>query len=122
MKRTHREKELSQLQKAVRENKRLKQQVAQLRKLVSKFDLDRFNDFKELVETNEKLEERFRKQEARKQLKEKWQCWACRTGILRIVVLPRRDGVFYFRKCSECDNRTKTKTYDASVEGIKEDE
>lgn len=114
--------ELDMLDRLKAENKKLKSQVAQLRKLITKFDLERYNDVKEILEANERLEERFEKQEARKQLKRTWECWDCREGVLKIVVFPRRDGVFYFRKCTSCDKRTKLQPYTNKVTGLKEED
>lgn len=112
--------ELDLLQKLKSENKKLKQQVAQLRKLIDKFDLERYHDVKEIMEANERLEARFQQQEARDKLKATWQCWDCHTGVLRIKTFTRRDGVFYFRCCSnpDCRKRTKMKAYDSTVEGL----
>lgn len=116
--------ELDLLDRLKNENKRLKQQVAQLRKLITKFDLDRYNDFKDVLEANERLEAKFNKQEAKKELKRVWECWDCGEGILKLTILPRRDGTFYWRCCSnpECGKRTKTQPYTNKVQGIRDEE
>lgn len=114
--------ELDLLDRLKHENRKLKAQVNQLRKLITKFDLERYNDVKEILEANERLEERFEKQEARRQLKRTWECWECKEGVLKIIIFPRRDGIFYWRKCTSCDHRTKLQPYTNKVKGIKDED
>lgn len=56
-----------------------------------------------------------------KQMEEKWKCHSCNTGIMKIIIVPRHDGKWYFRHCSNqaCKKRTDLKQYHDKVEGIK---
>lgn len=49
-------------------------------------------------------------------LKEKWKCFQCNEGVLRLIIIP---GNRYFRKCSICDHRTNAQEYTEEVEGIR---
>ena len=53
-------------------------------------------------------------------LKEKWRCFSCRTGYLRLVVMSRHDGQYYFRACvnENCNRRTELKSYHSEVDGL----
>ena len=115
------EKELDEIQKLKYENKRLKRQITSLRKQLSRVDIDRYQNLKDLLykQTNEDLEDKIR--EERKKLKKQWECHSCRVGFMQIHTLNRRDGLFYYRKCTECDNRTKPKPYKEDVKGIKDE-
>jgi len=116
------DKELDQLQKLKCENKRLKNQISSLRKQLQRVDIDRFTNLRDLVyqQSIEDLQEIIK--EERKKLKQKWECFKCRTGFMKIHTLSRRDGLMYYRKCGSCDNRTKVKPYNDKVEGIKDGE
>jgi hypothetical protein len=116
------DKELDQLQKLKCENKRLKNQISSLRKQLQRVDIDRFTNLRDLVyqQSIEDLQESIK--EERKKLKQKWECFVCRTGFMKIFTISRRDGVHYFRKCTSCQNRTKVKPYNDKVEGIKDGE
>jgi len=50
----------------------------------------------------------------------KWECHSCGTGIMKLIILPRHDGDFYFRACNspKCQNRTKLKPYNTEVTGV----
>jgi predicted RNase H-like nuclease (RuvC/YqgF family) len=51
-------------------------------------------------------------------LKEDWKCYKCDHGYLKIVKIKRPDGMYYFRACVDCPNKTKLKKYTDDVEGI----
>lgn len=116
------DKELDELQKLKYENKRLKKQVSSLRKQLARVDIDRYQNLKDLVykHAKENLEDKIKAQ--RERLKKEWECHTCRVGFMKIHTISRRDGLFYYRKCTECDNRTPTKPYNEKVEGIKNGE
>ena len=116
------DKELDDLQKLKYENKRLKKQVSSLRKQLQRIDIDRYQNLKDLVrkQSVEDYEENIKQQ--KKQLKKKWECHSCRVGFMKIHTISRRDGLKYYRKCTNCDNRTQVKPYNESVEGIKDDD
>lgn len=50
------------------------------------------------------------------ELKDKWVCHQCSKGIIKLIKVPRPDGVWYFRKCNECTNRTEMKPYNDAIE------
>jgi DNA-directed RNA polymerase subunit M/transcription elongation factor TFIIS len=116
------DKELDELQKVKYENKRLKKQIASLRKQLQRVDIDRYENLKDLLykHANEDLEEKIKVQ--KQKLKKQWECHVCRAGFMKIHTINRRDGLVYYRKCTECDNRTKIKPYNNKVEGIADDE
>lgn len=116
------DKELDQLQKFKYENKLLKRRIQALRKQLQRIDIDRYENLKDLIykHSSEDLEEKIKNE--RKKLKEQWECYECKKGFMQIHTLSRRDGLFYFRKCTSCDNRTKTKPYNDEVKGIKDEE
>jgi hypothetical protein len=55
-------------------------------------------------------------------LRDKWQCYDCKSGYLRLVLVSRQDGKHYFRMCvnRDCKNRTPLKPYHDEVEGVEE--
>jgi predicted RNase H-like nuclease (RuvC/YqgF family) len=113
--------EYDQVQRLRNENKKLKHQISQLRKQMSRIDVDRFQNLKEVIEAQER-QDRVEQQEAEdKALAQKWECWECKQGTLRLTVLERLDGVFYYRKCDTqgCRKRTKLQRYNKDVEGLK---
>jgi len=102
-------KELDDLQRAIR-------------KQLKRIDLDRYHDLRDLVEKQYREDEEITNDtNNEKKLKEAWRCHRCIEGYLKILLIPRLDGIYYLRKCSsdECKNRTKMKRYDkAKVTGI----
>lgn len=114
------DKELDELQKLKYENQKLKRQISSLRKQLARIDIDRYENLKDLLykHANEDLEERI--EEEKKKIKQQWECHICRQGFMKIHTISRRDGLFYYRKCTNCDNRTKTKPYNEKVKGIKD--
>lgn len=49
-------------------------------------------------------------------LKQKWKCFECNEGILKLIIVPNNR---YFRKCSCCEKRTEVKEIEGNLEGIK---
>lgn len=110
MKRTHRgTKEFTEIQKLKEENKSLKRQIAQLRKLVSRLDVDRLDTVKDIL-----LEEEVSKKTIEK-IEEKWRCFECNKGKLEMHTINRLDGLHYYRKCNLCNNRTRLKKWTPDV-------
>ena len=99
------DKEYDQLARLKHENKKLKRQVKQLRKIIDKLDLDRYHDVKDLIDQLEKSES------SKSVPNDKWKCWDCVDGVLRMHPIMRPDGEFYFRMCDVCRKRTKLKRY-----------
>lgn len=98
----------------------LTRQTARSRKQFARMDLDRHAYVQDIIQEhfqNEEVEQNT--QDMLSSLKNKWQCRECGTGHLEINLYTRQDGTFYYRKCNNCDNRTKAQKYDAqSVTGI----
>lgn len=97
------------IDKYKKENARLKEQISKLRKQISRLDLDRYQNIKDLVDQFESAKAEDEKLEHAEQIKKLWECHNCHEDYLRMVTIERRDGVFYFRKCGHCNNRTETK-------------
>lgn len=49
------------------------------------------------------------------ELTDKWRCFKCPTGILKLIIVPNNR---YFRKCTQCENRTEVQELTDEVEGI----
>lgn len=113
--RKHGDKELEQLDRLKYENKKLKRQLSAARKELGRVQNWRDNA-KELLESqyNEDLEEAMA--DKTKENRKKWTCHECNKGYLKSNIITRRDGVFYYRKCTACSNRTRTKSYNDKVE------
>lgn len=109
--------EQDELQFLKEQNKKLKREVSGLRKQISRLDLDRFESFKEALDRIDEIEmEQSARRKERQVSKDKWRCWTCDNGTLKLTVLERRDGVYYFRKCEACNKRTRLQRYTPDVE------
>ncbi len=115
MARRNGDKELDQLQKMRYENQKLKKENSRLRKLIQRGQADQ-DLLHELVQQKNVEEELAQTQKIEEN---KWKCWDCSRGVLKIHTMPRRDGVFYWRVCSntDCKKRTKLQPYTKDVEG-----
>lgn len=111
------DKELGQLQRLKYENQKLKKENSRLRKLIQRGQADQ----ELLHELITKQNEEFELEQKENLLKNKWRCYECGEGVLKIHILKRLDGVFYWRCCSnpECGHKTKLQRYTKDVEGIK---
>lgn len=116
------DREYDDLQRLKHENKKLKRQVSALRKQISRLDLDRYENLKDIVQKHYEAEEQDQFKKDLKKLKKEWECHVCREGFLKLYLINRRNEVVYYRKCTECDNRTSVKPYNSKVEGIKDEE
>lgn len=110
--------EFTESQRLKHENQKLKKQIAKLRKELSKLDIDRYSHLKDLIESQDAETAGFDKEHELRQLKDKWICHKCNNDTLRIVIIPRKDGTFYLRRCAGCGNRTKMKKYTDDVDGV----
>lgn len=115
MPRKNGDKELDQLQRYKHENDKLKRENSRLRKLIQRGQADQAL-LHELVQQKNHEEELAITQ---KREENQWRCWDCSTGILKIHTMPRRDGVFYWRICSnpDCKKHTKLQPYTKDVKG-----
>lgn len=117
MPRRNGDKELDQLQRLKYENQKLKKENSRLRKLIQRGQADQELLHELITKQNEEAEF----EQTQKLLKNKWRCFKCNEGVLKIHIMKRLDGVFYWRRCSnsECDHKTKLQRYTKDVEGIK---
>lgn len=111
--------ELDQIQRLRNENKKLKHQISSLRKQLSRIDVDRFQNLKDLLDSQDREDKAEVVKQEKETLKRAWQCWTCETGTLMLLIIERADGVFYMRKCNECNKRTKLQQYHPGIKGIK---
>lgn len=114
--------ELRDNQRLKLENQKLKKQISSLRKQLSRIDIDRYQSLKDIIEAHDEQDEQFDTTIALDDLKHKWECHKCSRDYLRLVIVPRVDGTFYFRRCPTCMNKTKLKKYTEDVEGITSDD
>lgn len=111
VRRKYTNKERDELQILKHENKKLKKQVSTLRKQLSKLDIDRYENIKDIVARHHQEDVNDKLLEEKKKLKKKYKCFDCEEGVLELKSFSRMDGLFYFRKCTDCNNRTKMKPY-----------
>jgi hypothetical protein len=114
-KRQMRDKEYDQLQRLKDENRKLKQEISRLRKM-TQHTAEYSDRLKKL--TKQQYKEELDYKSKKEQIIEKWSCHKCNQGVLKIIIVSRADGQYYFRSCNICDNRTKIKAYEEAVEGI----
>jgi DNA-directed RNA polymerase subunit RPC12/RpoP len=101
-----------------RENAKLKQSIQALRKTLSRVDIDRYQNLKEILESQEHFETKADKQYELDRLKKKWLCHKCGKDYLKLIIIPRLDKTMYIRKCQNCNHKTKSKPYTDDIEGI----
>lgn len=108
--------EQDQLQYLKDQNKRLKREISSLRKQIQRLDLDRFASFKEALDRIDEIEmEQTAKRKEKDISKEKWKCWDCNVGQMRLKVWDRLDGPHYQRVCDHCNKRTTMKKWTPEV-------
>jgi hypothetical protein len=116
-------KEFTREQRLIKENRQLKKELGHLRKQISRLDLEGIETAKQMIydqeekdRLNESLNDSSSSLEA---LKKEWACKKCSTGWLEITLYSKLSQTHYYRKCNNCDNRTKGQRYDPStVRGI----
>jgi len=113
-------KEFSREQKLLNENKKLKQTIGQMRKHMARMELNRhdYESMKELMEEHQTEAEPVFGANFLDNLKKTWLCNDCRQGHLEIILYNKIDNTYYYRKCSNCPNRTKSQKYSPNVQGI----
>jgi len=116
-------KEYNELQRFKAENKSLKKLVARLRRELVK--RSSFEDYKDLITKQHQEDLAVHEKRQEKNLQKEWACWDCQEkgdeGYLVIIPIFRRDGAFYYRRCTqlECGRRTKLQKYEEGTKGIK---
>lgn len=111
------DKEFSDMQRLKAENKALKRHISKLRKSIARMEIEKI-ERNNLLEEEERLAREVQKKKITKELETKWKCNKCQADVMKLKIYTRLDGIFYFRKCDTCGNRTKSKTYHDEVEGI----
>ncbi len=112
------DKEYTKEQRLVKENQALKREILSLRKQLARVDISRLDIAKEILE--ESQDSSRDGQHILERLKQEWKCREpeCK-GYLEIIIYSKIDQLWYYRKCNDCFNRTKSKKYDkSSVKGI----
>jgi hypothetical protein len=103
------DKELDLLDKLKHENEKLKRELKTTRK-----QLDRYAVAEEKGLIEKGVVTMGQKRRDEKALVEKWRCYDCNQGILKLVILGNR----YLRICDVCGKRTKSQVWHDKVEGI----
>jgi len=111
------DKEFTETQQLKTENKDLKRQLAKLRKELIRSTIERA-DREAVLEDVERLERASQDKRIDKELNKKWKCYECAVGHLELHLVSRLDGMFYYRACNACKQRTKLKKYTSDVEGF----
>lgn len=114
------DKERSREQTLSNENKKLKRELATLRKQIARLDLDRYSTIKDMVEEHHMEDKAEHTESLLESLKQQWKCRECTIGFLGIIMYTKMGNPWYFRKCSNlsCNNRTKSQKYTSEVRGL----
>lgn len=112
------DKDFDELQKLKEQLRKARRTISGLRKVISRVDMEQYSFVKDFMEAHDcdmtaPIEKDMRQAEQR------WQCYECGEGILKLITIFKVGVPHYFRKCSECENKTKLKRYTDDVEGIK---
>jgi len=111
--------DVKEVQKLRRENVKLKGQISSLRKQLSRIDLDRYTNLRDIIEAHELEDDEFDIKESLEESKKKWECFDCKEGILNLIMITKCGDPFYLRRCNNCGKKTRLKKYDETVKGIK---
>lgn len=106
------------IHKLTRDNEKLKKTIQSLRKNLSRLDVDRYQQFKELLDSQDAAESDSDKLYELDRLKKKWMCKVCGKDYLKLILIHRPDSTYYLRKCQSCDNKTRLKKYTDDVTGV----
>lgn len=110
--------EISAMRRLKLENQKLKKQMATLRKQLSRIDIDRYSNLRQIIEAHALEDKGFDAEISLDKLKADWACNECKSDYLRIIVVPRADGTFYMRKCGSCKHRTGLKRFTNNICGL----
>lgn len=112
--------ELKETRRLKLENQKLRKEVSSLRKQLSRIDLDRHHNIKEILEEEQQNTSNSSKNNL-DELKHRWECHTCHNDYLRLTIVRRIDGIFYFRRCPACLYKTRLKKFTNDIEGIGND-
>jgi hypothetical protein len=109
------DKEYTREQKLTFENKRLKRENDRLRKALSRLDLDRYSQIRDIIEEHYQDEREEEGQKILNNIKKDWKCYFCESGTLVLVKFTKQSGEFYIRKCNSCEHRTKSQKWTPDI-------
>lgn len=115
-------KEMTEIKRLKADNLNLKRQIARMRKQLSRVNSDSFEDIEGALEAQSREDQLLKELEEQRKMIEHWQCFSCGADYLRLIIIQRPDGAFYFRRCPACENRTRLKPLKGDVEGPPADE
>lgn len=108
------DREYTLIERLKKENAELKRTVAKIRRQMDRLNIDhdRYRTLRELIHQQVQEERQSKKS------KRDWTCHSCGKGLMKIYIFTRRDGTFYFRRCTmeDCNNQTKLQKYSEGVE------
>ena len=110
--------ERSEGQKLKHENRELRRELSRLRKQLDRVQPERYENLKAIAEQQAKEDHEYTLKRKSKALRERWACWECGKDSLRIIIVPKPNGEFYFRRCPNCGHRTKLQQYHKDVKGL----
>jgi len=110
--------EISKEKRISKENQDLKREISRLRKILSRVDLDRYEQVREIIEEHYADDRKNEGQEILDKMKQEWKCHDCAEGYLEITIFNKINESWYFRRCNCCAKRTKSQRYESSVRGI----
>lgn len=113
----HQDKEIARLKSELRTlEKAFSANITFLKSKTTKLDLhtliEAANDELNLTQIEDKEENKI------ENLRKRWICYQCETNVLKIVIVPKGDERYYFRKCSnpKCSKRTQAKLLTEEVD------
>lgn len=113
----HQDKEIARLKSELRSiEKAFSKNITFLKQKTTQLDLhtliEAANEELNLSQIEDKEENKM------EQMFKRWQCHKCETNVLKIVIVPKGDERYYFRKCSnpKCSKRTEAKILDENVD------
>ncbi len=106
-------KDQPEIQRLKIENSQLRRQLSRLRKQITRINTDEYENVEEALGAQNREDEIIGQQK----LIEHWRCFHCNDDYLRLIIVQRPDGAFYFRRCPNCERRTRLKPLEDSVVG-----
>lgn len=104
------DKELDLVDRLKRENKRLKNDIKYLRKMLDRYEVA----YEKGLVSEDGIIIRSKKRQRESDLKKRWKCYKCENGHLELIFLGSR----YYRQCNRCDNHTRSQPWNSKVEGL----
>jgi rubrerythrin len=118
----NKDKDEAELARVKRENQQLRKHIRQLQKQLSRVDLEAYSNLKELVDAQNRQSKKLKEESDKEGILKKWLCHECKNDYIRLVVVTRPDGIYYFRRCPNCSKKTRLQKYDDKVEGIRDED